>query len=417
MMKIIVSTLALTALCVPVQAFERTPTDFSSQRDQRDGNKGKPAGKPQGQPARRDAPPRTTQPRIQQPAVSQPRVTQPKVNQPPPSQKVIRQQNIQQTGQQKNLQQQNIQQTGQQRNLQQQNIQQTGQQKNLQQQNIQRQRTGAGPEQAKQRLQLQKANQGNYQQLLQKQGIQRDALQRRLQQNAVQQRALQQQMMRQRVGAGRLAVGPGRAGMRRANIANVQLARLGNNRISPVYRGQRRYWHNGAWRVFVPLTALGVALVGGSYLYADGYLPVGRQYCEGVTPDGCYLNWRAVEFEGGGEDWQCVQYCPRPDAMPPPRAVALVAPPPPPAGKCEISIFSEPNFGSAPVTTSEDQPELSESGWADQIASLQVNAGIWEVFTDEQFGGQSMRLAPGQYPTLQPDFDRQIGSLMCVQPN
>lgn len=218
------------------------------------------------------------------------------------------------------------------------------------------------------------------------------------------------------MGANRLGVGPGRPGGVRANRGNVNLARLANNRIAPIYRDQRRHWYRGSWRRFVPLAALGVAFIGGTYLYADGYLSVGRQYCDGVTPDGCHLNWRAVEFEGGGDEWQCVQYCPRPGAMPPPRTVALVAPPPPPQGRCEISIFSEPNFGSAPVTTGEDQEQLSESGWADQIASLDVKAGVWEVFTDEQFGGESMRLNPGQYPTLAPEFDRKIGSLMCVQP-
>jgi hypothetical protein len=222
--------------------------------------------------------------------------------------------------------------------------------------------------------------------------------------------------MEQRINAARLGAGPGRPALRRANFANVQFARLGHNKISPVYRGQRRYLYKGAWRTFVPLTALGVVLFGGSYLYADGYIPVGRRYCEGVTPDGCHLSWRAVEFEEGGEEWQCVQYCPRPGVLPPPRTVALVAPPPPPPGRCEISIFAEPNFASPPVTTSEDQSELSASGWADQIASLQVKAGVWEVFSDEQFGGQSMRLEPGDYPSLESDFDRQIGSFMCVEP-
>ena len=193
--------------------------------------------------------------------------------------------------------------------------------------------------------------------------------------------------------------------------------RLGNNRISPIYRHQRHYWRRGAWRTFIPLSALGVALIGGTYLYADGYIPVGRQYCEGITPDGCHLNWRLVEFVDGGEDWQCVQYCPRPGVLPPPRTVTLVAPPPPPEGKCELSIYSEPNFGSAPVTTSQDQAQLSEFGWRDQIASIQVQAGIWEIFTDEQFAGESMRLEPGQFPTLAPEFDGKVGSFMCVQPS
>ena len=153
---------------------------------------------------------------------------------------------------------------------------------------------------------------------------------------------------RQGVNRARLSNGPGRAIVDSPSVAHLHLVRLGNNQISPIYRHQRHYWRRGAWRTFIPLSALGVALIGGTYLYADGYIPVGRQYCEGITLDGCHLNWRLVEFVDGGEDWQCVQYCPRPGVLPPPRTVTLVAPPPPPEGKCELSIYSEPNFGSVP---------------------------------------------------------------------
>jgi hypothetical protein len=157
--------------------------------------------------------------------------------------------------------------------------------------------------------------------------------------------------------------------------------------------------------------------VGGAYYYPDAYLAVGRPYCEGVAPNGCRLNWQRVGFEDGEGEMQCVQFCPRPGAIPPPNAVALTAAPPPPQGKCEITIYSAPKFASAAVPTSDDQPKLSESGWQNQIASVEVKAGTWELFTEEQYSGAAMRLSPGSYPELQPDWTKRINSFMCVEPS
>jgi hypothetical protein len=168
----------------------------------------------------------------------------------------------------------------------------------------------------------------------------------------------------------------------------------------------------------VPLTALGVVAIGGAYYYPDAYLTLARPYCSGVTPDGCRLNWQRVDFENGDGDWQCVQFCPRPGLSgPPPRTVALVAPPPmPQGGTCELSIFSEPNFGGTNATATDEQPTLSEIGWQDQIASVQVQSGTWDFFSEPQFTGETMRLAPGQYADLGPQWTKHTGSFMCVQP-
>ena len=38
-----------------------------------------------------------------------------------------------------------------------------------------------------------------------------------------------------------------------------------------------------------------------------------------------------------------------------------------------------------PVPTSDQQPRLSESGWQNQIASIQVRAGTWDFFAGEEF--------------------------------
>ena len=222
----------------------------------------------------------------------------------------------------------------------------------------------------------------------------------------------------QRQGGSNLRVGPGKVTTTTRFVHTGPTVVVAGNRVVPVWRGnQRRIWWHGGWRTFVPLTALAVVTVGGAYLYADSYLAVSRPYCDGVTPDGCTLNWRRVDFAEGDSDWQCVRYCPRAGALPPPKAVALVAPPPlPPQGSCEITIYPEPNFGGTGVTTSEEQPQLSASGWQNQIASIQVKSGLWDLFSDEEFTGETLRLEPGTYADLGPEWTRRSGSLMCVQP-
>jgi hypothetical protein len=189
-----------------------------------------------------------------------------------------------------------------------------------------------------------------------------------------------------------------------------------NNRFYPIVRGQKSIYLGGVRRSFVPLGILGVALIGGSYWYPDGYVAIDRPYCAGLTPDGCSLQWRMVDLVDGGAEPQCVQYCPQ--AGPPPVAAAELPPPPPPPpqdGQCQVTIFSDPNLAGTSAPTGDNQPKLSQTGWRNEISSVQVQSGTWDFFTDEDFGGVSMRLAPGNYPMLAPDFDKKIGSFMCAQ--
>ena len=90
---------------------------------------------------------------------------------------------------------------------------------------------------------------------------------------------------------------------------NVQFVKLGKF-SAPVWNsGPKKIWWGNKWKVFVPVTALGVVVLGGAYYYPDAYLTVARPYCDGITPDGCRLNWQRVDFEDGESDWQCVQFC------------------------------------------------------------------------------------------------------------
>ena len=125
-----------------------------------------------------------------------------------------------------------------------------------------------------------------------------------------------------------------------------------------------------------------------------------------------------VDFEDGGGVPQCVQYCPQ--VGPPPARVAELPPPLPPApanGTCEMTIFADPNFGGLSAPTAENQATLSQAGWLNEISSVQVQSGTWEFYADENFGGASMRLTPGTYPNLAPEWTKRIGSFQCVQPS
>ena len=54
-------------------------------------------------------------------------------------------------------------------------------------------------------------------------------------------------------------------------------------------------------------------------------------------------------------------------------------------------------------------------GPKDQIPSIKVDSGTWDFFTEEDFHGDSMRLAPGPYPQLTAEWNKHIGSFMCVR--
>jgi hypothetical protein len=189
-----------------------------------------------------------------------------------------------------------------------------------------------------------------------------------------------------------------------------------HNRFWPIHKDRTFIWFGGHRRFFVPVGLLGVALIGGSYWYPDGYVSIEGPACAGFTPDGCQLHWRMVDFEDGGAEPQCVQYCPYAGA-PPAQAAPL---PPPPAlaqnGACQVTIFAQPNFAGLSAPTSDSQPDLSQTGWRNEISSIQVQAGTWDFFSDENFGGESMRLSAGPYPMLDPQWSKRIGSFMCVQP-
>jgi Beta/Gamma crystallin len=190
------------------------------------------------------------------------------------------------------------------------------------------------------------------------------------------------------------------------------------DRFWPIRRDSKFIWVRGQRRLFVPVGLLGVALIGDSYWYPDGYVSMEGPACTGFTADGCQLQWRMVDIEDGGSEPQCVQYCPRAAPAPPEEAATLPPPPPLPSdnGVCQTTIYSEPNFAGNSAPTGSGQPSLAQSGWRNEISSIVVGAGVWEFFADENFAGESMLLPPGTYATLPAEWTKRIGSFMCVRP-
>ena len=91
--------------------------------------------------------------------------------------------------------------------------------------------------------------------------------------------------------------GPGRFALRGQNYS--------------AWRGGYRHRRgDGRWETFVALGALGVLAIGAYEFYPYAYIEAPRPFCEGLTEDGCQLDWRDVPTVEGDLVGQCVAYCP-----------------------------------------------------------------------------------------------------------
>jgi len=216
----------------------------------------------------------------------------------------------------------------------------------------------------------------------------------------------------------------------------------GRRRIG-INRDRRRIFVNNRWRTLIPLIALGTFMYDDDTYYADGYVSMAEPGCTGYAEDGSRLRWMAVPTEDGGSEYQCVAYSTQrnrtvteitvpeepvaeaPPVAPPsttgvgPASEPAVASPEPgaaPATGCELLIYSEANFKGLSAPVDENQTSLSEDGWQNEIASVQIKSGTWDFYSDEDYAGEMMRLSAGSYPTLDPKWNKHIGSFMCSAP-
>lgn len=77
-----------------------------------------------------------------------------------------------------------------------------------------------------------------------------------------------------------------------------------------MWRGAHRVRYGGRWVTLGAIAALGAIVYSGASYYPYAYISADGPYCEGLTEDGCVLQWQEVPTIDGGSVSQCVTYCP-----------------------------------------------------------------------------------------------------------
>ena len=66
----------------------------------------------------------------------------------------------------------------------------------------------------------------------------------------------------------------------------------------------------------------------------------------------------------------------------------------------EVTLYSGKNFKGHSVTLHKDAPNFERLGFNDQVSSLRVQHGKWELCTDSEFRGRCRVFEPGDYSQL-----------------
>jgi hypothetical protein len=84
------------------------------------------------------------------------------------------------------------------------------------------------------------------------------------------------------------------------------------------------------------------------------------------------------------------------------------------ASAAEITVYKQPNFTGGELTLRADTPNLMGAGFQDQVSSMQVRSGRWQVCTQPDFKGDCAIVGPGEYRTLEQALNHRIESLREV---
>ena len=76
----------------------------------------------------------------------------------------------------------------------------------------------------------------------------------------------------------------------------------------------------------------------------------------------------------------------------------------------EMTLYLQPNFSGRQVTLRGFTPNLGNIGFQDQVSSMVVHSGRWEVCTQPDFKGDCVTLGAGDYAALDPRLNHRIES-------
>ncbi len=84
------------------------------------------------------------------------------------------------------------------------------------------------------------------------------------------------------------------------------------------------------------------------------------------------------------------------------------------AGAAELRVYKQPNFTGEGLALHRDAADLSATGFQDQISSIEVRTGRWQLCTQPEFKGDCVVIARGDYPTLERVLNHRIESVRNV---
>ncbi len=80
------------------------------------------------------------------------------------------------------------------------------------------------------------------------------------------------------------------------------------------------------------------------------------------------------------------------------------------AQAAEVTLYLQPNFNGRQLTLRGYSPNLGDLGFQDQVSSIVVNSGRWELCTQPEFKGDCATVEAGEYPVLDPKLNHRVES-------
>lgn len=79
-----------------------------------------------------------------------------------------------------------------------------------------------------------------------------------------------------------------------------------------------------------------------------------------------------------------------------------------------VTLFDSPDLRGRAIPLRSDVPDFAQGGFNDVAQSMVVQSGTWEFCQHRDFGGQCRVYGPGEYRSLERNFQRQISSARLI---
>lgn len=84
-------------------------------------------------------------------------------------------------------------------------------------------------------------------------------------------------------------------------------------------------------------------------------------------------------------------------------------------GRGSIELFGQPDFRGRTMRLEQDATTLKGTGFDDRASSVVVNAGTWQLCSDDAYGGMCRTFTPGRYPDLGYGMAKEVSSARMVR--